>query len=174
MTREYRHGDPMRRVHWAATARHGQLMVRQEESVTTPEATIVLDSRLSAYATGLAATFADARTGRTAPRTGDQRQLRMDGGGRHVHRRPPGGAELLAARCWTAKATPASTAPAPRRGRGGKLRGLGRTGGRGGCVGGHRADRPRRARCRRVRRRRGEPLARNCWTGCPRTASAGR
>ena len=49
MTREYRHGDPMRRVHWAATARHGALMVRQEESVTTPEATIILDQRLSAF-----------------------------------------------------------------------------------------------------------------------------
>ena len=49
MTREYRHGDPLRRVHWAATARHGSLMVRQEESVTTPEATIILDQRLSAY-----------------------------------------------------------------------------------------------------------------------------
>jgi uncharacterized protein (DUF58 family) len=58
MTREYRHGDPMRRVHWPATARHGQLMVRQEESVTTPEATILLDSRLSAYAGGLGTTFA--------------------------------------------------------------------------------------------------------------------
>lgn len=58
MTREYRHGDPMRRVHWPATARHGQLMVRQEESATTPEATILLDSRLSAYASGLGATFA--------------------------------------------------------------------------------------------------------------------
>ncbi len=52
MTREYRHGDPMRRVHWAATARHGSLMVRQEESVTTPEATIILDHRLHAYAQG--------------------------------------------------------------------------------------------------------------------------
>ncbi|MET4094492.1 DUF58 domain-containing protein [Arthrobacter sp. UYCu712] len=49
MTREYRHGDPMRRVHWAATARHGELMVRQEESVTTPEATIILDQRLAAF-----------------------------------------------------------------------------------------------------------------------------
>ncbi len=49
MTREYRHGDPMRRVHWAATARHGALMVRQEESVTTPEATLILDHRASAY-----------------------------------------------------------------------------------------------------------------------------
>ncbi|WAP51190.1 DUF58 domain-containing protein [Arthrobacter sp. ATA002] len=35
-TREYRPGDPMRRVHWAATARHGELMVRQEEPVTSP------------------------------------------------------------------------------------------------------------------------------------------
>lgn len=52
MTREYRHGDPMRRVHWAATARHGELMVRQEESVTTPEATIILDQRLAAFPGG--------------------------------------------------------------------------------------------------------------------------
>ncbi|MHC6591072.1 DUF58 domain-containing protein [Arthrobacter sp. C152] len=52
MTREYRHGDPMRRVHWAATARHGELMVRQEESVTTPEATIILDHRFGAFSGG--------------------------------------------------------------------------------------------------------------------------
>lgn len=57
MTREYRHGDPMRRVHWAATARHGQLMVRQEESVTTPEATLILDQRFSAFATGTGSVF---------------------------------------------------------------------------------------------------------------------
>ncbi|MCU1574631.1 MAG: hypothetical protein JWO93_2713 [Micrococcaceae bacterium] len=52
MTREYRSGDPMRRVHWRATARHGQLMVRQEESVTTPDATLILDSRTGAFTTG--------------------------------------------------------------------------------------------------------------------------
>ena len=52
MTREYRHGDPMRRVHWPATARHGALMVRQEESVTTPEATIIFDQRYVAFAGG--------------------------------------------------------------------------------------------------------------------------
>ena len=57
MTREYRHGDPMRRVHWAATARHGELMVRQEESVTTPEATIILDQRYSAFVSGSGAVF---------------------------------------------------------------------------------------------------------------------
>lgn len=63
MTREYRHGDPMRRVHWAATARHGELMVRQEESVTTPEATIILDQRIGAFPHGAyssAAGLADA------------------------------------------------------------------------------------------------------------------
>jgi hypothetical protein len=49
MTREYRHGDPMRRVHWAATARHGELMVRQEESAVSPEATIVVDLRSAAF-----------------------------------------------------------------------------------------------------------------------------
>ncbi len=49
MTREYRHGDPMRRVHWAATARHGELMVRQEESVSTPQATIILDRRETSH-----------------------------------------------------------------------------------------------------------------------------
>ncbi|MFJ7748607.1 DUF58 domain-containing protein [Arthrobacter sp. NPDC097144] len=49
-TREYRAGDPMRRVHWAATARHGELMVRQEEPVTSPSATLLLDAREPGYA----------------------------------------------------------------------------------------------------------------------------
>lgn len=52
MTREYGPGDPMRRVHWAATAHHGALMVRQEESVTTPEATVILDQRFVAFSGG--------------------------------------------------------------------------------------------------------------------------
>ena len=60
MTREYRHGDPMRRVHWAATARHGSLMVRQEESVTTPEATIILDHRFGAFSSGSTAAAGQA------------------------------------------------------------------------------------------------------------------
>lgn len=57
MTREYRHGDPMRRVHWPATARHGALMVRQEESVTTPEATVILDHRYTAHSSGYGSVF---------------------------------------------------------------------------------------------------------------------
>ncbi|NKX49591.1 DUF58 domain-containing protein [Arthrobacter deserti] len=63
MTREYRYGDPMRRVHWAATARHGDLMVRQEESVTTPQAGIVLDRREGAFADGFLPPPAAGRAG---------------------------------------------------------------------------------------------------------------
>lgn len=57
MTREYRHGDSLRRVHWAATARHNELMVRQEESVTTPQATLLLDQRHSSFGTGFSTVF---------------------------------------------------------------------------------------------------------------------
>ncbi|MHA7141979.1 DUF58 domain-containing protein [Arthrobacter sp. Sr33] len=57
MTREYRPGDPMRRVHWAATARHNELMVRQEESVTTPEATLILEQRQIRYSSGVIGAF---------------------------------------------------------------------------------------------------------------------
>ncbi|WP_083521567.1 DUF58 domain-containing protein [Arthrobacter luteolus] len=56
-TREYRHGDPMRRVHWSATARHGKLMVRQEETVTAPRATVLLDQRESSYEEGFLSPF---------------------------------------------------------------------------------------------------------------------
>ena len=49
MTREYRAGDAMRRVHWRATARHGDLMVRQEEQRSLPEARIIVDTRRSGY-----------------------------------------------------------------------------------------------------------------------------
>ncbi len=57
MTREYRHGDSMRRVHWPATARHSELMVRQEESVTAPEATLLLDERAGSFSTRFSAAF---------------------------------------------------------------------------------------------------------------------
>jgi uncharacterized protein (DUF58 family) len=67
MTREYRHGDPMRRVHWAATARHGQLMVRQEESVTTPEATVILDQRLAAFTRGAFSAGGTSHRGAAGP-----------------------------------------------------------------------------------------------------------
>ncbi|MBH0023682.1 DUF58 domain-containing protein [Salinibacterium sp. SWN248] len=49
MTREYRRGDAMRRVHWRASARHGSLMVRQEEQHSYPEARIIVDTRIAGY-----------------------------------------------------------------------------------------------------------------------------
>ena len=49
MTREYRRGDALRRVHWRASARHGELMVRQEEPRSRPEARIIIDTRVDGY-----------------------------------------------------------------------------------------------------------------------------
>jgi uncharacterized protein (DUF58 family) len=44
-TREYRHGDDLRRVHWRSTARVGELMVRREEQPWESRATVALDTR---------------------------------------------------------------------------------------------------------------------------------
>lgn len=44
-TREYRPGDDLRRVHWRATARHGDLMVRREEQSQERLATVLVDAR---------------------------------------------------------------------------------------------------------------------------------
>ncbi|MCK5875794.1 MAG: DUF58 domain-containing protein [Alcanivoracaceae bacterium] len=43
--REYRHGDPLRRVHWAASARQGQLVVREYDHTEHPSLLLVLDCR---------------------------------------------------------------------------------------------------------------------------------
>lgn len=44
VTREYRRGDAMRRVHWRATARVGELQVRQEEHHRETVARVLLDT----------------------------------------------------------------------------------------------------------------------------------
>jgi uncharacterized protein (DUF58 family) len=48
-TREYRHGDDLRKVHWRATARTGELMVRLEERPWRAQATLLLDTRSRAH-----------------------------------------------------------------------------------------------------------------------------
>jgi uncharacterized protein (DUF58 family) len=48
-TREYRHGDDLRKVHWRSTARVGKLMVRREERPWQSTATLLLDSRAAAH-----------------------------------------------------------------------------------------------------------------------------
>ncbi|QHC67004.1 DUF58 domain-containing protein [Rathayibacter oskolensis] len=45
--RDYRPGDAMRRVHWRASARSGELKVRQDEQNTDPHAWILLETRAS-------------------------------------------------------------------------------------------------------------------------------
>jgi len=49
-TREYQRGDPLRRVHWTATARTGQLVVKQYQSAIARETQICLDLREEGYA----------------------------------------------------------------------------------------------------------------------------
>ncbi len=48
-TREYRHGDDLRKVHWRSTARTGELMVRREEQPWHTTATLLLDTRAQAH-----------------------------------------------------------------------------------------------------------------------------
>ena len=48
-TREYRHGDDLRKVHWRSTARTGELMVRREEQPRQSRAVVVLDTRVAAH-----------------------------------------------------------------------------------------------------------------------------
>jgi uncharacterized protein (DUF58 family) len=47
--REYRDGDDLRRIHWPATARTGELMVRQEDRPARRRAVVLLDSRRDAH-----------------------------------------------------------------------------------------------------------------------------
>jgi uncharacterized protein (DUF58 family) len=47
--REYRDGDDLRRIHWPATARTGDLMVRQEDRPARRRAMIILDPRAGAH-----------------------------------------------------------------------------------------------------------------------------
>ena len=51
-TREYRYGDDLRLVHWRATARTGELMVRLEERPWRAAASLFVDTRLSAHLLG--------------------------------------------------------------------------------------------------------------------------
>lgn len=48
-TREYRHGDDLRRIHWRTTARRGELTVRREEQPWQSRAAVLLDTRATAH-----------------------------------------------------------------------------------------------------------------------------
>ncbi|GAA4198046.1 DUF58 domain-containing protein [Microbacterium oryzae] len=57
--RPYAPGDSMRRVHWRASARLGELMVREEEQESSPQALVVLDRGTSRWAAAAAAPGGD-------------------------------------------------------------------------------------------------------------------
>jgi uncharacterized protein (DUF58 family) len=58
LPREHRPGDDMRRIHWRATARQGELMVRREEQAWHSSVIVVLDDRARAHrGEGSASTF---------------------------------------------------------------------------------------------------------------------
>ena len=50
MVREWRPGDPQRRVHWRQSAKRGQLMVRQEANPATDDDVVVVDTAAAADA----------------------------------------------------------------------------------------------------------------------------
>ena len=61
VARPYVPGDSMRRIHWRASAHRGDLMVRQEEQESTPDAVVVLDRGVLRYSSeALSTTGADA------------------------------------------------------------------------------------------------------------------
>ncbi|WP_298040926.1 DUF58 domain-containing protein [uncultured Microbacterium sp.] len=49
--RQYLPGDSMRRIHWRATAHRGELMVRQEEEESSPDAVVILDRAAARWST---------------------------------------------------------------------------------------------------------------------------
>ena len=56
--RAYRDGDDLRRIHWPATAKTGELMVRQEDRPARRRAAIILDSRARGHhGTGTSGSF---------------------------------------------------------------------------------------------------------------------
>jgi uncharacterized protein (DUF58 family) len=56
--RAYRDGDDLRRIHWPATAKTGELMVRQEDRPARRRAVLVLDSRARGHhGTGTSSSF---------------------------------------------------------------------------------------------------------------------
>jgi uncharacterized protein (DUF58 family) len=84
--RPYRRGDPLRRVHWGQTARHGELIVCEVQSNSVPRVQIVLDTHPASHAGSgpdgsrewsvrVAASLAEGWTGQ-----GAQVELVVDGG----------------------------------------------------------------------------------------------
>jgi uncharacterized protein (DUF58 family) len=88
VTREYRRGDDLRRIHWRSTAHRGELMVRREEQPWESRGLLLLDTRVQAHrGDGPASSFevavsAAASLGVHLGRSGFSLDLVTDGGRR--------------------------------------------------------------------------------------------
>ncbi|MDX2024772.1 DUF58 domain-containing protein [Microcella sp.] len=65
VTREYRDGDALRRVHWRVTARQGELMVRNDEPQAGPHARLIVDTQSLGYLDARVVRGVSARASRT-------------------------------------------------------------------------------------------------------------
>jgi uncharacterized protein (DUF58 family) len=98
VTREYRRGDDLRRIHWRSTAHKGELMVRREERPWESRGLVLLDTRAVAHrGEGPASSFevavsAAASVGVHLGRSGFSLDLVTDAGQRLSGDNPAGGA----------------------------------------------------------------------------------
>jgi uncharacterized protein (DUF58 family) len=86
--REYEIGDDLRKVHWPATARTGELFIRQDASYREPHVAVVLDTRAEAH---------DADSFELAVEVVASLLVRLTRDGRRVAVRTTGGAALCTA-----------------------------------------------------------------------------
>ncbi len=86
--REYEIGDDLRKVHWPATARTGELFIRQDASYREPHVIVVLDTRADAH---------DDESFEVAVEIVASLLVRLTRDGRRVAVRTTGGAVLCSA-----------------------------------------------------------------------------
>jgi len=109
--REYRTGDPLRAVHWKASARRGSWVVKETEAEAQAALEVVLDRRAPAHALEHALSEATALVLRAA---GGKEQLLLKSQG--LHQGSGAGSEPVAATLrWLAgaRALPATAPPPP-------------------------------------------------------------
>ncbi|MFB2581895.1 DUF58 domain-containing protein [Herbiconiux sp. P15] len=76
IARKYLAGDSIRRVHWPATAKHGELMVRQDDQRNDQDAVILLDS--ASFAEESSSVGSGGAPSSAGVRTGSRRSRRRD------------------------------------------------------------------------------------------------
>ena len=68
-TREFREGDPMRRIHWRSWARRGKPVVKEYQEEYFSRVALVLDTYLAARGRGRSSASPSRRRSRCSPRS---------------------------------------------------------------------------------------------------------